>query len=89
MQKIPQAVAYVLLVSALGASGAAQDAKPTGGRPAASEGTAAKKAILHNIAREELPEFSNVHLIRGAADITASMPRYVAAYIREVVGGEG
>ena len=47
---------------------------------------AVKQAILNNIAREELPEFSAVHLIRDAADITSSMPRYVAAYIREVAG---
>jgi 8-oxo-dGTP pyrophosphatase MutT (NUDIX family) len=47
---------------------------------------AVKQVILRNIAREELPEFSDVHLIRNAADITSSMPRYVAAYIREVAG---
>jgi len=46
-----------------------------------------KQAILNNIAREELPEFSDVHLIRDAADITPTMPRYVAAYIREMAGG--
>ena len=45
-----------------------------------------RQAILRNIAREELPEFSNVHLIRDAADITPAMPRYVAAYIREMAG---
>ena len=48
---------------------------------------AVKQAILNNIAREELPEFSDVHLIRDAADITPTMPRYVAAYIREMAGG--
>ena len=47
---------------------------------------AVKRAILKTIAQEELPEFSDVHLIRNAADITATMPRYVAAYIREVAG---
>jgi len=47
---------------------------------------AAKQTILNNIAREELPEFSDVHLIRNAADITPAMPRYVAAFIREVTG---
>jgi 8-oxo-dGTP pyrophosphatase MutT (NUDIX family) len=48
---------------------------------------ATKQAILSNIAREELPEFSNVHLIRSTADITAAMPRYVAAFIREMCLG--
>jgi len=42
----------------------------------------AKQTILNNIAREELPEFSDVHLIRNVADITPAMPRYVAAFIR-------
>ena len=45
---------------------------------------AVKQTILKNIAREELPEFSAVHLVRDAADITPTMPRYVAAYIREM-----
>ena len=49
---------------------------------------AVKQAILNTIAREELPEFSDVHLIRNAADITPAMPRYVAAYIREMAGGK-
>ncbi len=48
---------------------------------------AVKRAILKHIASDELPEFSDVHLIRDAADITPTMPRYVAAFIREVVGG--
>jgi 8-oxo-dGTP pyrophosphatase MutT (NUDIX family) len=48
---------------------------------------AVKQAILNNIAREELPEFSDVHLIRDAADITSAMPRYVAAFIREMTDG--
>lgn len=47
---------------------------------------ATKQAILSNIAAEELPEFSDVHLIRGPADITPAMPRYVAAFIREMAG---
>jgi 8-oxo-dGTP pyrophosphatase MutT (NUDIX family) len=50
---------------------------------------AVKQAILRNIAKQELPEFSDVHLIRGAADITPTMPRYVAAFIRAMTGGGG
>jgi len=50
---------------------------------------AAKQTILDNIAREEMPEFSDVHLIRNAADITAAMPRYVAAFIREMCPERG
>jgi hypothetical protein len=41
-----------------------------------------KQTILGNIAKEKLPEFSDVHLVRTAADITETMPRYVAAFIR-------
>jgi 8-oxo-dGTP pyrophosphatase MutT (NUDIX family) len=43
-----------------------------------------KDKILANLARETLPEFSAVHLIRDAGDITPTMPRYVAAFIREM-----
>jgi len=50
---------------------------------------AVKQTILNNIARQELPEFSDVHLIRDAADITAAMPRYVAAFIRGMTGASG
>lgn len=47
---------------------------------------ATRQAILANIAAGPLPEFSDVHLIRDATDITPAMPRYVAAYIREMTG---
>jgi len=47
---------------------------------------AVKRAILSNIAKQELPEFSDIHLVRDAADITPTMPRYVAAFIREMTG---
>jgi len=43
-----------------------------------------KQTILANIARDNQPEFSDVHLIRDAGDIVPSMPRYVAAFIREM-----
>lgn len=48
---------------------------------------ATRQAILNNIAGQELAEFSDVHLIRDAADISPAMPRYVAAFIREMTGG--
>jgi len=48
---------------------------------------AVKQTILRNIAQDELPEFSDVHLVRDAADIAPTMPRYVAAFIREMTGG--
>jgi hypothetical protein len=31
-----------------------------------------------------MPEFSAVHLIRDAFDITETMPRYVSAFVREM-----
>jgi 8-oxo-dGTP pyrophosphatase MutT (NUDIX family) len=43
-----------------------------------------KRRILNRIAHEQQPEFSDVHLVRDAADITPAMPRYVAAFIREM-----
>ena len=45
---------------------------------------AARQTILANIAREATPEFSDVHLVRSAADITPAMPRYVAAFVRQM-----
>ncbi len=47
---------------------------------------AVKQAILQTIASQELPEFSAVHLIRNATDVTPAMPRYVAAFIRQMAG---
>lgn len=37
--------------------------------------------IEANLARQELPEFSAIHLVRDAGDFTAAMPRFVTAFI--------
>jgi 8-oxo-dGTP pyrophosphatase MutT (NUDIX family) len=43
-----------------------------------------KQRIMATIAGQAEPEFSDVHLIRDAGDITPTMPRYVAAFVREM-----
>jgi 8-oxo-dGTP pyrophosphatase MutT (NUDIX family) len=45
---------------------------------------AVRQTILANLARQTMPEFSAVHLIRDAFDITETMPRYVSAFVREM-----
>jgi len=37
--------------------------------------------IEANLARQEQPELSAVHLVRDSGDFTASMPRFVTAFI--------
>jgi 8-oxo-dGTP pyrophosphatase MutT (NUDIX family) len=46
--------------------------------------TVMKQKILANLAGQAMPEFSAVHLIRDARDITETMPRYVSAFVREM-----
>lgn len=40
-----------------------------------------KDRILANMARQDVPEFSAVHLVRDAGDIAPSTPRFVAAFV--------
>ena len=42
--------------------------------------------IAANLALQETPEFSAVHLVRGVGDFTAAMPRYVTAFIATQLG---
>jgi 8-oxo-dGTP pyrophosphatase MutT (NUDIX family) len=39
--------------------------------------------IEANLARQDQPELSAIHLVRGAGDLTASMPRFVTAFIEQ------
>ena len=42
--------------------------------------------IEANLARQRQPELSAVHLVRDASDLTASMPRFVIAFIEAQMG---
>jgi hypothetical protein len=44
-------------------------------------GEALRDRIAANLARQEQPEFSTIHLVRGKSDLTAAMPRFVTAFI--------
>jgi 8-oxo-dGTP pyrophosphatase MutT (NUDIX family) len=37
--------------------------------------------IEANLARQQQPELAAIHLVRGASDLTAAMPRFVTAFI--------
>jgi 8-oxo-dGTP pyrophosphatase MutT (NUDIX family) len=44
-------------------------------------GEALRARIEANLARQHQPELSAIHLVRGTADLTAAMPRFVTAFI--------
>jgi hypothetical protein len=44
-------------------------------------GEALRAKIENNLARQESPEFSAIHLVRGVSDFTPAMPRFVTAFI--------
>jgi 8-oxo-dGTP pyrophosphatase MutT (NUDIX family) len=44
-------------------------------------GEALRARIEANLARQRQPELSAIHLVRGAGDLTPSMPRFVAAFV--------
>ncbi|MEA2917084.1 MAG: hypothetical protein QOJ15_9165 [Bradyrhizobium sp.] len=44
-------------------------------------GAALRAKIERNLARQRSPEFSAIHLVRGAGDFTHAMPRFVTAFI--------
>jgi 8-oxo-dGTP pyrophosphatase MutT (NUDIX family) len=46
-----------------------------------SPGEALQARIEANLAREQQPELSAIHLVRHAGDLTAAMPRFVTAFI--------
>ncbi len=46
-----------------------------------TSGEALRARIEANLARQREPELSAIHLVRGVGDLTAAMPRFVAAFI--------
>ena len=50
-------------------------------------GEAARARIEANLAAQEHPELSAVHLVRSKSDLTGSMPRFVTAFLERQLGG--
>jgi hypothetical protein len=50
------------------------------------EADALRRRILAQIARQRMPEFSDIRIVRGPADLDARMPDFVTAYLRHVWG---
>jgi 8-oxo-dGTP pyrophosphatase MutT (NUDIX family) len=46
-------------------------------------GDVARARIEANLAREDEPELSAIHLVRGMSDLTPSMPRFVTAFVAQ------
>ena len=44
-------------------------------------GEALRARIVGNLALQQSPELSDIHLVRGTADLTSTMPRFVTAFI--------
>ena len=44
-------------------------------------GEALRRRIEANLAGQQMPELSAIHLVRSASDLTAAMPRFVTAFI--------
>ena len=49
-------------------------------------GEALRERIEANLAREQQPELCRIHLVRGIGDLTATMPRFVTAYLERQFG---
>jgi 8-oxo-dGTP pyrophosphatase MutT (NUDIX family) len=50
-------------------------------------GEVLKARIEANLARQVHPELSAIHLVRGPGDFRPSMPRFITAYLEQVLGG--
>jgi len=50
-------------------------------------GEAVRRRIEANLARQERPELSAIHLVRGRDDLTAAMPLFVTAFIERQFNG--
>jgi 8-oxo-dGTP pyrophosphatase MutT (NUDIX family) len=50
-------------------------------------GEALRARIEANLARQRQPELSAIHLVRGVGDLTAAMPRFVAAFVEAQMSG--
>lgn len=48
-----------------------------------------RSRILSNIAKQPHPEFADVRIVRGRADLNPRMPRFVVTYFEDVWGREG
>jgi 8-oxo-dGTP pyrophosphatase MutT (NUDIX family) len=48
-----------------------------------SPGEALRERIEANLGRQQQPELAAIHLVRGTSDLTAAMPRFVAAFIEQ------
>jgi hypothetical protein len=46
-------------------------------------GEALRARIETTLARQQQPELSAIHLVRGTSDLTAAMPRFVTAFIEQ------
>ncbi len=44
--------------------------------------------IEANLARQSQPEFSAIHLVRAASDLTSAMPRFVTAFIEKQLAAQ-
>jgi hypothetical protein len=42
-----------------------------------------RQRIEANLARQQQPELARIHLVRGPGDFTATMPRFVTAYLEQ------
>jgi 8-oxo-dGTP pyrophosphatase MutT (NUDIX family) len=51
-----------------------------------TSGEALRERIEANLAREQQPELSRIHLVRGTDDFTSTMPRFVTAYLERQFG---
>jgi len=50
---------------------------------ARDDAAALRERILHHLAGEARPEFSDIHIVRAPADLDARMPRFVVAYLEQ------
>ncbi len=50
-------------------------------------GEALKARIELNLSRQANPELSAIHLVRSVGDLSASMPRFVTAFLERELGG--
>ena len=51
-------------------------------------GEALQARIEANLARQSQPEFSAIHLVRAASDLTPAMPRFVTAFIEQQLAAQ-
>jgi hypothetical protein len=49
-------------------------------------GEALRGRIEANLARQQHPELSRIHLVRGPGDLTSAMPRFVTAWLERQFG---